>query len=286
MPGLLAPGQPIPATPPAHSLPSGAAEVKTPGRWELGFTVCPENCVDVATWDPDCFSWPDGEKPDLSDAPENQNCYDVKPFVIETAFECGSVGFPSVDFAGRARRQLEAGTPKGLEYELWTGSQKPDNPNLQSGATVIGSAPFTPQVALARLGQALSNCYHGGVGVIHAPVWIVELWLQNSQIKEVGTRLATVVRGDTVIAGTGYPGTGPNGLEVSAGQAWAFATGPVQYRLGEPEVFPDTLEEALDKKRNKIEYRALRQAAINFDPCCHFGILIDTDSGDADLISV
>lgn len=185
MPGLYAVGQPIPPTPPAHGLTTVSSEVKTPDRWDLGFTICPENCVESSTWDPDCEAWPEGVKPEKSEAGDHLDCYDVDPFVIETAFECDAQGFATVDFGGRARRQLEAGTPKALEFELWTGTLKPDNPHLTTGATTLASgAAIPPDLALSLLGQALANCAHGGLGVIHAPVWIVDLWLRQTMIKD------------------------------------------------------------------------------------------------------
>lgn len=285
MAGLYAPAEPIAATPAAHSITTGAQLQTGPDRWEVGYSQCPENCVDVATWDPDCRNWPGGVKPEKSDAPENEACYDVDPFVIETAFGCDAKGWSTINFAGRARRQLEAATPKALEYELWTGTLKADNPNLQTGATVIGSGGYSPKLGLALLGMALADCYHGGVGVIHAPSWIVDIWLEYGTIKENGNRLITIVRGDTVIAGSGYPGTGPDGAGIPDNHAWVFATGPVQYRLGDTIVFPDTFEEAFDKKRNRVEYRAERMAAINFDPCCHFAVLINAEVEGSEEIS-
>lgn len=279
MPGLFAPAPAIAAVPPLHGLTSAAQEVQSPERWQLGFTTCPENCVDVTTIDPSCWSWPDGEKPDLPDAEPNQACYDVEPFDVITAFQCDAQGHAIVDYAGRARRQLEAGTPKALEYELWTGAQKPGNPNLQTGATVIGGgSPYPMALGLSLLGQALANCAHGGVGVIHAPTWVVSQWLDlGSQVKEAGNRLVTVVRGDAIVAGSGYPSTGPDGIAAGNLESWVFATGPVNVRLGEPEVFPDTLKEALNIRTNDVEYRSQRLAAVNFDPCCHFAILLTAD---------
>lgn len=285
MPGLYANGLPIPATPALHGLVSVSTEVTTPDRWELGYTIFPENCVEVGTWDPDCEAWPDGEKPQKSTT-TNLDGYDVDPFVIETEFHCDAQGFSVVDFAGRARRQLEAGTPKALEYELWTGTLKPGNPNLATGATVIGGgAAFPVNIGLSLLGQALANCAHGGVGVIHAPPWIVESWIADYRVKENGNRLQTIVRGDLIAAGAGYPGTGPGGIMPGNLESWAYATGPLQHRLGEPQLFPQTLPEALDKKHNDIEYRAERHAAVNFDPCCHFAILLTADP-NGDLASV
>jgi hypothetical protein len=246
--------------------------------------VQPENCVAVDTWDPDCGVWPTeggdnvlGQKTAKSDAPTNELSYDVSPVMLESSYACAARGFKSIDYRGRARRQLEAGTSKAMEYELWTGTLKPSNPTLETGATVLESgSSFAPADAMVLLGQAMSNCGAGGRGMVHAPTIFVDKLLDSGAIlKEVGSKLTTVVRGDTLVAGSGYPGTGPGGSAPGTGQVWVFATGPVTYRLGPPVVYPDVFAEAFDKLKNTVEYRAEREVAMNFDPCCHFAILVD-----------
>lgn len=278
MPGLFAVGDSIPATPPMHGLQASAAEVQTPTRWELGATFCPENCVEAAGWDPDCAAWPEGVKPEKSTAEHPLDCYDVMPYVLESPFECDSQGFATLDFAGRARRQLEAATSKGMEFELWTGTLKPANPRLDGGATVLASgAAVSLLKGLSLLSQALSNCAHGGRGMIHAPTFIVDQAIARYGFlyQVVGNRIVSANRGDVIVSGTGYPGTGADGTAVADGKSWVYATGPVQYRLTETEVYPDNVADATDRRQNNIEYRAERQVLANFDPCCHFGILID-----------
>ena len=278
MTGLYDPGTPIPATPPLHGLAASAQEVTDPERWDSGFTICPENCVDISGMVNDCWSFTDATVPTPADPPANQDCYDVDAYTMETSFRCNARGFQTVDYRGRARRQLEAATSKFMEHELWTGTLRPDNPRLDMGGVVIGPGPYTPSEALVLLGQALSNCAHGGRGMIHAPTFVVDAWLEagggGGSIKEQGTRLVTVNRGDTIVSGTGYPGTGPEGVAPGGGQAWVWATGPVQYRLGSINVIPDAFKEAFNKRNNLVQYHAQREAAANFDPCCHFGLLV------------
>lgn len=259
-------------------------------RWEIGgFSITPENCVESSTWDPDCAAWPtvgEGEGPladktPLSTAPTNPATYHVAPFAIDTAFECDAAGFQVVDFRGRVERQLASSTSKAMEFEFATGTLKPGNPNLVTGATVLGGgAAFPAKQAFALLGQYLSNTAHGGIGMIHAPTLVVDEWLQDfggAAIKEQGDRLRSVNRGDIIVSGTGYPGHGPGGLVPSdASQVWVYATSPVQYRLGTMFVFPDNISQALDRERNDIEYRAIRQAAVGFDPCRHAAVLVQT----------
>lgn len=303
---LLPVAQPIPATPPAHGLLVTADEatdlpfepIRTDeradngdggipaDRWGQGFVVQPENCVEASTWDPDCDSWPasnpDGTKGAAaakSTAGTNETSYEVHPFVIETPFLCDAGGFQAVDYRGRARRQLSAATSKAMEYEFATGTLKgaSGNPFLQDAGSVVvidSGSSFSPVDALVRLGAALSACGHGGRGMIHAPTaWVDKLMSTGSDmVKEVGNRLVTVGRSDRIVSGTGYPGLGPGGAAPPAGDVYVYATGPVMYRLSDEMVFPDTLREAMDRKKNNVEYRAEREAAVYFDPCCHFVI--------------
>jgi hypothetical protein len=296
---LLPVAQAIPAQPPAHGLLASAneatdlpAEPSVPGqdRWGLGFTVQPENCTQAVPWDPDCGVWPTSggdnvldQKTAKEDAPTNQESYDVSPVVLVTSYACETKGFLSIDYSGRARRQLEASTSKAMEYELWTGDLKATNPNLQTGATVLESgAAVTPADALALLSQALSNCGAGGRGTIHAPTVFAErlLSVAPGAVKEAGNKLVSVNRGDTIVSGSGYPGTGPAGIAPPAGHTYVYATGPVNYRLGPPLVYPETFREAMNKTTNTIEYYAEREVAMNFDPCCHFVILVDIRESD------
>lgn len=259
-------------------------------RWEIGgFSITPENCVESSTWDPDCAAWPtagEGEGPDLaktplSDAPTNPATYHVNPFAIDTAFQCDAAGFQVVDFRGRVDRQLAASTSKAMEFEFATGTLIPGNPNLATGATVLGGgAAFPVKQAYALLGQYLSNTAHGGIGMIHAPTMVVDEWLiefGGGAIKEQGDRLRSINRGDIIVSGTGYPGTGPDGIVPDdPSQVWVYATSPVQYRLGSTYIFPENHAQALNRANNDIEYRAVRQAAVGFDPCRHAAVLVQT----------
>ena len=254
-------------------------------RWEIGgYSVTPENCVESTLWDPDCAQWPGGVKPALGVAAENPATYHVRPFAIDTVFECDAAGFQVVDFRGRVERQLAASTSKAAEYEFSTGTLVADNPNLVTGATILGGgAAFPARQAFALLGQYLSNTAHGGLGMMHAPTLVVDEWmcdLGGAAIKEQGDRLRSVNRGDIIVSGTGYTGYGPGGIEPEAGQAWVYATSPVQYRLGEIMIFPERLGDALNRRTNDIEYRAIRQAAVGFDPCRHAAVLVQTQFSD------
>jgi hypothetical protein len=120
--------------------------------------------------------------------------------------------------------------------------------------------------------------------MIHAPTIVVERMSQWYLIDDdpgcdtEECRLLTRSRNDIVIAGAGYdPLVGPFAAanELADTEAWVYATGMVDVRLGEPMIYPETMAEALDRATNTVTYRGERTAAVNPDGCCMFAVLVD-----------
>jgi hypothetical protein len=213
------------------------------------------------------------------------------PFVVEVPYTCSTWGFLENDYEGRALRQLEAGLSKAIEREFWTGEKNPANMNLtfwtpNDDAHVLnpgGAASPTavdPATALVLLEAALGDCYGGTAGMLHAPTAVAERWAAFYFIdadEEFEDRmLRTRSREDIVVVGAGYPGTGPFGQpDPAPGTQWAFATGMVDVRLGEPMIYPETFAEALDRATNTVTFRGEQVAAANWDGCCSFAVLVD-----------
>lgn len=139
---------------------------------------------------------------------------------------------------------------------------------------------YTPKQALLALTQALGNCALGARGTIHAPVYMVEDWAEQGLITlsdptDPTSKFITNVRGDYVVGGSGYPGTGPNGhpLETPAdGFAWAYASGPVGVLLGEPTHKETTI---IDNRTNLHQILVERTVAIAADSTCLFAAYVD-----------
>ena len=92
----------------------------------------------------------------------------------------------------------------------------------------------------------------------------------DGTIADDGGTLVTKSKGSIVVAGAGYPGTGPTGASNAtpeAGHSWAYATGMVDVRLTNVVVSPDKLAMAIAPGTNEVTYRASRFAAVSFDPC-------------------
>ncbi len=186
---------------------------------------------------------------------------------------------------------MEATKSKALEFEFWTGFQNPDNislmqttPNDDSHVLNPGGAAapvaVSPGMALMLFAQALANCGGGGRGMIHATPALVERWVTLSSISCNDKLITTCGRGDIIVNGTGYLGWGPTGQPIpSANTVWAFATGMVNVRIGEAEIYPDNINEALNRATNEVTFRGEVTAAAVFDPCCTFAVLIDLCQG-------
>lgn len=284
------------ATPPLHSLVASALDPRDTddNRWEHGYAFQPRDCFVPNVWSPHC---PDGANQypgggvDKSAAPEQPDEVVTLPVIVEVPIECHTRGLDDREFRQRALQAVEAATPNALENEFWTGALIPDNASLvnTTPATVVTPGPtstkgvlssgsMTPARALARLNQGLARAGVGSRGMIHATPELVTLWAGAGLLTEDGPRLIDKVRGNVIVAGGGYPGTGPNGHASAtppADKVWAYATGMVQVRLGQPEVVPDNLAEALDRKTNLVLFRGERSASAAWSTCVSLAVLVD-----------
>jgi len=224
------------------------------------------------------------------------------PFQVEVPYQCSTFGWQATEYERRALDQLELGKSKAMESEYWTGAKIPTNPSLvrstpndddhvlNPGGAALPTA-VSPGIALILFAQALANCGTGSRGYIHATPALVERWLNLTAIAKVPVDeslgdladfiagdhvLLTPARCDVVVSGSGYPGTGPIGQPPpGVNEVWAYATGPVQVRMGEPELIPTKFEEALDRATNTVTYRGEVTAAVTDDLCCRFAVLVD-----------
>lgn len=266
------------ATPSLHGLIASAQVVnEADDRWTMGLTWAPEFSGGVSVYAPDCTT-----NLELSVSLTNPACVEHQPVMLEVGIERSTWGFKSQDYEGLATRVLEAGATKALEAEFWQTAVLGNQSLAVSGANVAG-LNLSPRRALAALEAKIASWATGGRGMIHAPVELASLWAYDGYlIIEDGNRLVTKSKGNIVVAGAGYLGTGPVGhanYTPGAGKAWAFASGMVQVRQSGVIVTPDTLAEATNRSTNKVSYRASRYAAANFDPACGpSAVLVDLGS--------
>lgn len=250
-------------------------------RWEQGFSIESEACnatVRVADLcDPNNTAV---TVVDRSDPSTVLRFSDYDPMVVQVEDHCSTFGFSAEQRYARLGRQLEAATQFALEREFWTGAlakdAAPDLPNrylAMSDATDVTPTPGTAvkiRQGLALLEGALGSCGLGTVGAIHAPRAVASALRPN----DVDGVLRTPI-GNTLIAGSGYTGSAPNGTDPTGTQRWMYATGPVFVQLGEPYFTPDQPGQAITTSTNDFKLMAERTAAATWDGCCHFGVLVD-----------
>jgi len=223
-----------------------------------------------------------GELSDPANIPDN-NYRDYYPFFIEVEDQRSTFGLPGEDRFALVIKQLEAASQKACERELWDGlaarAATNGNSYLTEAASVteVLNGAHNASEALYLLEGALANSPVGANGVIHMTRDVASLlgsrlvYSQDSSNPDKGqvmTRLGT-----PVVIGSGYTGNGPVGdgaATASLTNKWMFATGPVDVHLGKPEVVNDSLAQGANVSINDMLIKAVRPAAVYFDPSVHF----------------
>lgn len=248
-------------------------------RWADGFAYRPEDC-DGGSWVDACTygtAGDGGADPTGDKAPVRE----YRPLATEASVICSTFGSLAVEDDARARRKLSAVASKLIERELWTGSEADafgytSNPRLASaGATNLGT--FGYEVALAELEQALADVLSSQRRMIHAQPRVVIAWASSGLIDVRGDVLVTKL-GTIVVAGAGYPGTGPSGQAADADNSWAYGTSAVDVRLG--AVWSPTGDEltAIDRTTNTRLHRYYRAVAATWDGCAHHVVNVNLAS--------
>jgi hypothetical protein len=168
-----------------------------------------------------------------------------------------------------------------------------------SGTATIGSIAIlnsggdSPRVALARLEGALAQCGSGLKGVIHMSKQTAIMMydflqridynsrLDRGDIEIKNDQILVTTLGTPVVVGTGYTGDGPigsaRGWVATPVSHWMFATGYTDVHLGAIKVVNDNLSQGqvVTNNTNDVRIKALRSAAVHFEPCCHYAVKVD-----------
>jgi hypothetical protein len=223
---------------------------------------------------------------ELYDASGEKYYRDYSPFFIEVEIARSTFGLPAQDRFAIALKQLEAATQKAVELELWDGvaSLAASNENVflskASTATIPVSGAYSPSDALFHLEQAIASSPTGASGVIHMTRDVASLLgskivfasTDGGKTGKAMTRLGT-----EVVIGSGYSGNGPIGDgndEASLTNRWMFATGPIEVHLSKAEIVNDSLSQGVNASINDMVIKAVRSAAVYFDPSIHFAVRV------------
>jgi hypothetical protein len=251
-------------------------------RWERGFSYEFESQATVRLLTTNDLAVSGGELSDPAGTAANEY-REYTPFFIESEVLKSTFGLTGEDRFEIAIKQLEAASQKACESELWDGltAQAASNSNSYltkaADVTEVLNGAHDASKALYLLEQAIASSPVGANGVIHMTRDVASILgsrlvfakdSSNAGVGSVMTRLGT-----PVVIGSGYSGKGPVGDAAAAASLtnkWMFATGPVDVHLGKSEVVNDSLSQGANVSINDMVIKAVRAAAVYFDPSIHY----------------
>lgn len=210
----------------------------------------------------------------------------VDPFFIEVEDFSSTFGILGVDRMAKIKKQLEVGTQKAVERELWDGlaAQAATNSNSylsSASASVVHAGAHESYLGLMHLEEAISDSPLGEQGIIHMTRDVASV-LGSRLVygkDEDGKFFVQTRLGTPVIIGSGFTGNGPIGdanAAASISNKWMYATGPIDVHLGKIEVVNENLGQGIDVSmmQNNMRLKAVRPAAAFFDPSIHYTVRI------------
>ena len=230
-------------------------------------------------------NYPNQEKPSFSHYGTEEAC------LVQTVHGdiCTTQQLGQRNFKENAQKNLELGESFALEQGLWTGAGIKDSTvrscfddgnldwcwfgNSPEQVCPEFEGPLCPRDALSALEDELWKCCV--VGYIHVPRVLINYlcdWLETDDQGRLRTKLGSIV-----VAGTGYDNTAPfltpeGGdpvqAETAVGETWIYGTGGLRLFKGSLEFTPEDQKDAIEFKKNLVEYRAERIWGIGLDPCC------------------
>lgn len=268
--------QPLPFGLFSHVTPRPAGD-----RWESGVTWETISCDPIGgLGSPDCLDDGPGTVLGLPKTLTANGGTDglATPFTVYGHFTCSPVGFTPAVAQDRAASHLAVREEARVEQALWTGDLG-NAPAFDTAPTdLTGATAVLVATALGLLEEHIASAY-GSLGMIHLTRAAALAAIADDQVEVRANRLYTRL-GTPVVAGAGYPGTGPAGAAVTPGEAWAFVT-PLLFGY-RSEVFSSTAVpgDLLDRSTNDLHAVAERTYLMGFDPC-GVGAALMSVAGDA-----
>lgn len=208
------------------------------------------------------------------------------PFVVVGSYQCPPVGRPSGEAFEIARKRLLVWEGHDVEEVFWTGTVDSGagttvvNPSLAFGNDECGILPIDVNPAgavdivqaIAILENALGDIVSCGA-TIHIPYGLLN-YLARFHLLVEKDGLFYTPSGTLIIAGHGYPGSGPANVVADPGETWIFGTGPVILVRGNVIQVPDNISQAVDRNLNNVTVRAERFYAVGFS-CVDLAIRVN-----------
>lgn len=195
-------------------------------------------------------------------------------FVVYKPVTCSSMSLRDpTELFDRAQAVLDATLSAGIERMLAEGLHLSSNPFFGDSNVddLTGATAVSAGVGLSMLENAIGETCRQGM--LHFTPATVSA-LQAFPIGDASdTRLVTA-NGTPVVSGMGYQGIDtPDLSNPSAGEDWAFATGPVHVYLGPVRL--DEVRENLDREDNVLTFRAEMYVLAIWDTALQAAALID-----------
>lgn len=237
-------------------------------RWLAGVTFVPRGIATstiVLTEDPCVLLNSFGTKQGFSDA------VTFLPFRVENAVTCSTLGgFTQDQLEDWILTETRSMESYDLARQVW--GQGGPNPDLRDQADdVTTEGDVTALGALAAVVGGLDRRLKGGRGLIHMTTSMqVRLAAAGGIVLRSGEWQTPA--GHRVVADAGYDGSGPTGLTL--GSSWIYGSGPIYYRMTEPEA-PGMWWEAFNRVHNDFVALVERYALAIFDPAFVVGARAD-----------
>lgn len=279
--GLILDG-PIPK-PNKFGLLTAINEIITPAdtHWQAGVQVENFVCGNLHSTLPDCPA-PANIPAKTAQRGVDYCCSD--PFTVYASFKCPPTGF-TIDRAYEiAQKRFDANLQRALESIFWTGITEAGaiEPSLATGNSSCGMTvqDLTPAAGainalagLAALENAIGSCWPGEA-LIHMSNGLLPFVADRARLVDTGSALYTY-SGNRVIAGAGYPASGPANIAAPPGEAWMFASSQIIAWNSTPFFTPPKDEQgaAVDRRVNDVTV-FLEQTWGFAISCCLFAIRV------------
>lgn len=182
------------------------------------------------------------------------------PFMVVGNYKCDPIGNTLETARAVAEQNLLTREEAAVELTIWAGGPG-DTAYFMESPDVLTPGPVSPVEALGLLEKGIASVY-GSLGVIHMDRAAATAMIRDGLLTSSGSSLKTLL-GTPVVAGAGYPGTGPGGV---AG-TWAVATPALfGYRT---DILPTSSApgDLLNRARNDLVAVAQRMYLVGWDDC-------------------
>lgn len=232
-------------------------------HWQNGIQWESLGCPGLGSFgDVECDHSSHADFPKTFESSDHLN--EATPFGVYGEYVCKAPGHTIEHAQEFAAQRLLTFEQAEVERIFWTGEK--GNPSLL-GSTIetVTTGEVSAMCAMGALENFISSHY-GVNGVIHASRGAALALMAADLVEAKGSMLQTKI-GTPVIAGAGYPRTGPDGDIPNNHSTWVFASPmPIVYRS---EIFAPSAQatDLLDRGTNELYGIAERTYVIGFDDC-------------------